>query len=322
MEEAYIQAKELVTKKYSRNYKYFSLLTLALTAIIYKYRDYDEIIANWFNSIKLYIEADNVSNIIKKHHISNNEATEGINCNKGMYVYSSAISFCGCSVDYDADEDEINVTVENPKIVLDTTNNKTIVLNNLIHELNHSVKSIVNGIDSCEEESSVSFRSGIQIFKYTFNKEERCKTTDIYFCMFDEVINVLETTEMTESLLMLDGIIPDEDVKRDFDELDKELMSEDIGYEMSVKELRPLWSNDNFRNLIEDNIFIGNLYEIVTSFDTLLGEDAFENFAILLDDYDDEIMSNGNSKKSKRIRNKIRNVVNLYNNLTNYVYKK
>ena len=127
---------------------------------------------------------------------------------------------------------------------------------------------------------------------------------------------------MTESLLMLDGIIPDDDVKIHYDTLDKELMHDDIGYELVTKEIRPLWENETFKRLIEDNIMIGNLAEIISSFDSVLGEEAFENFAILLDDYDEEIMNNGISKKSKKIQSKIRSVVNMYNNLTNFVYKK
>lgn len=313
MEEAYLKAKELVTNKYGRNYKYFALLTLALTAVIYKYKDYDGIVTDLFNQIEFYIENDTVTNIMKKNHISEYDEDT---------YYSNAISFCGCSVDYDENDDEINVIVERPKILLDSSINKTLVLNELIHEFNHLIKGVINGYDSCDEECSVSFRSGLQIFKYIFNKEEKIETTLIYFCIFDEAINVLETTEMTESLLMLDGIIPDDDVKIHYDMLDKELMHDDIGYELVTKEIRPLWENETFKRLIEDNIMIGNLAEIIYSFDSVLGEEAFENFAILLDDYDEEIMNNGISKKSKKIQSKIRSVVNMYNNLTNFVYKK
>lgn len=322
MEEAYIVAKKLVTEKYGRNYKYFSLVTLALSAIIYKYMDHIDDIVNLFNKTVLYLDKDSLNNIVKKNKINNIDySDEEEKLNNNNYVSSQAFSYSGYSGMIS--NNEFQPIIENPIIIADTRGNKTLILNNLIHEFNHLVKNIVNGYEILEnDEVGFAVRSGIDIFKWIFDFDTYTTYEITCFSLLDETINVFETTEMTESLLMLDGIIPDEDVKYHFDSLDKELMQEDIGYELLAEELRPLWNNEEFRNLIEDNIYEGNIDNIISKFEDIMGVGSFERFTDLLDDYDEEIMNNGFSKKRKKIKEKIKTMVKRYNNLTNFVYKK
>ena len=121
---------------------------------------------------------------------------------------------------------------------------------------------------------------------------------------------------------MLDGIIPDEDVAKHYNELDEELMHDDVGYERVTKEVKPLWENPEFHDLIDDNIYDGNLFAIIEGFDNIMGESSFDRFASYVNAYNDEINNGIKSKKNVTPREKIKNVVKKFNKLTNYVYKK
>jgi len=127
---------------------------------------------------------------------------------------------------------------------------------------------------------------------------------------------------MMESLLMLDGIIPDEDIAKHLNELDKDLIHDDIGYEKVTKEVRPLWENPEFHDLIDNNIYDGNIVAIIDGFDNIMGESSFDRFASYVNAYNDEINNGIKSKKNVTSRDKIKNVVKKFNKLTNYVYKK
>ena len=114
--------------------------------------------------------------------------------------------------------------------------------------------------------------------------------------------------------------IPDSDyyIKKYLGDIDKRFLECDRGYNLAVKAFRKIWDNDTFRSLIEDNIVEGNIEEIVTSFDNMLGEDSFNNFADLLDDLDDEDSLGHNGRKVSELNRKIRNIINNYNKKTGY----
>ena len=138
----------------------------------------------------------------------------------------------------------------------------------------------------------------------------------------NEAINVLETCEMSESLLMLDGIIPDKDVSDFYNGLDKDKLCSPEGYENVISLFKPLWDNKYFHDLIEDNIVEGNLNEIITGYENIMGENSFEDFAILLDDYDDETSMYDTPLKIDKLENSIISTINKFNELTKFVYKK
>ena len=314
MEESYVLAKKVVTEKYGKDYKYFSLLTLVLCAILNRYKEHTDDIVDLFNRTMIYIDNDSLYNISRKNKL------EYANMRKDSD--DLAISYSG--FDGYFENNEFIPTIHPPLILCDNRTNKTLVLNVMIHELNHLVKGIYNNHEIIKDEDVCGFsvRTGIDILQCLYNRPANLEICRNSYGVLYEAINVLETGEMTKNLLQLDGIIPDEDIKEYFDELDKDLMLENIGYEFVVKELTPLWANDNFRSLIEDNIYEGNLVNIVNGFEEIMGNGSFERFTDTLDDFDEAINNNCNAKKRRFYREKIRNYVNKYNNLTKFVYKK
>ena len=321
MEEAYLKAKELVTKKYGRDYKYFALVTLGLCALLYKYKEHYDDVADLFNRMDIYLDNDSVLNIIKKNKIEavdyDDDEDEKFNNDN---IASDALSYEGHSCRII--DGKACLVTSNPTIIMDIRANKTVVLNNFIHEFNHLVKNIVDGCHLLDDKLGIEIRSGINYYIWSYDIEEDCVSEAICFCALDEVINVFQTTEMMESLLMLDGIIPDEDVAKHYNELDEELMHDDVGYERVTKEVKPLWENPEFHDLIDDNIYDGNLFAIIEGFDNIMGESSFDRFASYVNAYNDEINNGIKSKKNVTPREKIKNVVKKFNNLTNYVYKK
>ena len=308
MEEAYLKAKELVTKKYGRDYKYFALVTLGLCALLYKYKEHYDDVADLFNRMDIYLDNDSVLNIIKKNKIEavdyDDDEDEKFNNDN---IASDALSYEGHSCRII--DGKACLVTSNPTIIMDIRANKTVVLNNFIHEFNHLVKNIVDGCHLLDDKLGIEIRSGINYYIWSYDIEEDCVSEAICFCALDEVINVFQTTEMMESLLMLDGIIPDEDVAKHYNELDEELMHDDVGYERVTKEVKPLWENPEFHDLIDDNIYDGNLFAIIEGFDNIMGESSFDRFASYVNAYNDEINNGIKSKKNVTPREKIKNVV-------------
>ena len=322
MEEAYLKAKELVTNKYGRDYKYFALITLSLCAILYKYKEHQDEIADLFNRTDIYLDNDSVLNIIRKNKIKHFNYTEDEDKKyyNNNYISTGAMSDSGYSCCIE--DGKTSIISNNPIIIMDLRDNKTVILNNFIHELNHLVKNIVDGCTLLDSELGIEIRSGINFYQWFYRPDEDIKYEIDCFCALDEVINVFQTTEMVESLLMLDGIIPDEDIQEHFDELDKDLMHDDVGYEGVTRLVRPLWENPEFHDLIDNNIYSGNLFEIIDGFDRIMGDNTFDRFASYVQKYND-YMNNGKKPKRNEIyKEKIKNTVNRFNKLTDFVYKK
>lgn len=323
MENCYIKARDAVIDKLGRNYKYFPLVTLGLCAILYKYKEYENDVLDLFKNMEIYLDEDDVYSIIKKNNIQrlaiDEEYEDTLNDHS---IICSGLSFSGKICDYT--KGKAVPVYSNPVLICECRYFPVRTLNNFLHEFNHLVKSIKNGFEIYNEKDRIgySIRTGIEMNTTLFCPKTRSTIEIIDFSALDEAINVCEVTEMTESLLMLDGIIPDYDVASYYDTLNKDDMKKDEGYDMAVKLFRPLWENAIFHSLIENNIYMGNLNEIINGYEDIMGNNSFEDFANLLDDYDDEVSMYDNPDLQKKLEIQIKNIVNRFNKLTNYVYKK
>ena len=323
MESCYIKARNAVIKKLGRDNEYFPLVTLGLCALLYKYKEHEKDVLDLFNRMDLYLDNNDVNSIIKKNNIKRLEFDEEYEDILNEHsIICSGLSNSGKFCDYS--KGRAIPVYTNPVLICECSFSSFRTLNNFLHEFNHLVKSIDNGFEIYNEEDRIGYsvRTGVEMNTTLFCPETRSTIEIIDFSTLDEAINVCEVTEMTESLLMLDGLIPDSDVNSYYNYLDKDKMIKDVGYDEIVKLFRPLWENDVFHNLIEDNIYSGNFSEIINSFENIMGEDTFEDFANLLDDYDDEVSMYDNPKKKKQLKLKINKFINNFNNLTNFVYKK
>lgn len=316
MEEYYIKAKELVDSRFDKNYEYYYMILIALTTLLYKYKDYTFLVEKIFNETDIFICEDSIRNILKNKNIDivsfleeEDTIDEGINSTYGV----SSLGYT-----FRLEDDKFIKYKENPFIICSSKCSNVIILNTFIHEFNHLIKSSLNCLDSRDLEYSI--RSGISYYKCKYDVKKDTLTQIDYYDVFDEAINVMQTTEMMENIELLQ--IGDSCVKSYLDSLDKEEMFKDSGYDLCVEVIRPLWNNPRFRNLVEDNIIDGNIDIIINSFDKILGEGSFNRLADYLDNLDFIGGFNKNNKKINRLKNNIRKMIKEYNSKTYYTYHK
>lgn len=316
MSEYYNKAKELVLSKYSEDHPYFNMLVVALTTLFYKYRDYDFLVEKVFNDVDIYIIYDSVRNILKEKNIDivsfleeEDNIDEGVNSTYG-------VSSLGYS--FKIEDDNLIKCREKPFIICSSKCKSTTLLNTFIHEFNHLVKSSINNISSTDLEYSL--RSGISFYRCKYDSKKDILYEYEYYDVLDEVINVIETTEMLNNLELLE--VDDSNINNYLNQLDKDELNKDFGYDLCVKIIRPLWDNPTFKSLIEDNILEGNIDRIITYFDEVIGEDSFDKLCDYLEDIDLCEGKVKNRKKVNRIKTRIRKMIDEYNNKTSYTYHK
>ena len=314
MGEYYNKAKKLVSSKYDNTYEYYNMLVVALTTLLYKYKDYQFLVEKVFNDSDIYIESDSIRNILKEKNIDivsfleeEDMIDEGINSTYG-------VSSLGYS--FKLEDKKFVKCRENPFIICSSNCNNTILLNTFIHEFNHLVKSSVNSLETLDTEYSI--RSGISYYRCRYDSKGDILYEYNYYDTLDEAINVIETTEMMKSIELIES--SDWTIKEYIDSLDN--LDKDFGYTLCVSLIRPLWDNPTFRSLIEDNILEGNIENIITSFDNTLKEGSFVKLAEYLEDLDFTEGFNKNKNKINRLKNNIRKMVSMYNEKTSYTYKK
>ena len=308
MEESYVYALKLVSSRFDSSYEYFDILVLSLSTILYKYKDNAFLVEKIFNDVEIHISNDSIRNILKTKEIDiisfDEEEDEIDKSNNTTYGISSL------GYTFRLEDGEFVKYKEKPFIICNSERSNTDLLNIFIHEFNHLVKSTLNSLEVGHLEYCI--RSGISYYRCKYKDKNDTLYEYNYYDALDEVINVIETTEMMENLLLL-PIIDDYDI-------DKDDLSKDVGYDVCVELIRPLWSNPTFRSLIEDNIIDGNTENIIREFDKVLGEGSFDKFTDYLDDLDYADGYNSKSKKTTRLKNNVRKMVNEYNRKTNYTY--
>ena len=312
MEKQYNKARKLVLSKYGEDYPYYNMMVVALTMLFYKYKDYDFLIEKTFNDTDIYIIYDSIRNILKAKNIDivsfleeEDIIDEGINSTYG-------VSSLGYS--FKIENNELVKCKENSFIICSSKCSNDILINTFIHEFNHLIKSSID--NTLSTSLDYCLRSGISYYRCMYNNKKDILYEYEYYDTLDEVINVIETTEMLSNIELLN-------VDNSFiDSLDKDSLNTDFGYTLCVKLIRPLWDNPTFRNLIEDNILEGNIDRIISSFDEVLGEGSFEKFNDYLEDIDSYEGQAKYKKKTNRLRNNIIKMINEYNSKTYYTYHK
>ena len=311
MEENYILACKTVLNKFSKDNEYYSLFVLSLYGLFSKYPNYKDIIIDIFNNVDIYINNKTVDKIIKKNKLNSSFTGD----NRKNRNFTSAISSNKYSF-YIEDGKRIGVEEDNAYIVCSTKLcNPTELLNVFIHEMNHLIKSYKNfyKLISTEDYFGYCSRNGISTCYYYYYPLEDKLVEIEYYNILDENINTIQTTEIMEEIIALDGIVPDKKIQSFIDSLDKDLFSTDFGYDATTYLVRPLWDNSNFKNLVESNIVEGNIEEIINSFDNVLGNDSFLDLADSLDDIDELDACRKNKKKIKLLKKHVKDIVWKYN---------
>lgn len=308
----YLKAISIVNKKYKQEDNYYPLFVLGLYSLLNKYPNYHNIIEDIFINTNIYLENSPIKDILIKHNLEEIDSFSKENFNNE----TSGMSSQGHNFYLD-ENNKVCTGISNPFIVCNTDCNNTILLNIFIHEMNHLIKGYKNGyvIYQDDEEIHYTIRNGLNIYEYNYVYEEDTLYETDYYDTLDEVINTLQTTEMLEDILFLDGIIDNSTIQNFIDSIDKEQVKHDFGYENVTKLFKPLWQNTYFKELIENNIVEGNISIIENEFNSIMGKDTLLNLADILDDLD-EIDSFNNKKERDKMIIHLKSIIKRWNKLT------
>ena len=321
MEENYFKAKNIVSLKYDREDSYYPFFVLSIYALLQKYPTLSSVVQDIFLKTDIYIGEDSIREIIEKNDISALKMDE----EEVVSPKEAILGLVSPRIFFHVNQEEISINRENPVIVCSLKQaSLTSTLNTFVHEMNHLIKGYLNGYGEYSDDVVFGYylRCGVNYYQCEYSKKNETYTEYDYHSVFEEVINTIQTTEMLTSLLALDGIIPDQDIQHFFFNLDKQELVTSNGYDACVKVMKPMWNNDIFRSLVEDNLYLGNVADIAQGVDDVLGENAFEDISDALDDLDELTFHGRNPLKAKRIIYYLHNKVKLYNKRTQKTYFK
>ena len=323
MEEQFMQAKQLVDEKYREEDPYYGVYLLGMYGLIRKYPRHLSFIQNIFRKTTIIIEKGLISEILKKHNLSFqdlDEEEERQLAENGNLL--PAISYSG--VFYFIDRNNRFKRADgNPIVVVNGYCPPSFLLNSFIHEMNHMIKGQKHAflIERNDGKEQCSIRNGMQVSVYSYDaNSDEVDQIDSYNIL-DEAINTIQTSEMIQDILALDGIIPIPCVQEFLDSCDREDFEDDPMYKDVIEATLPLLTNPHFRSLVDENLIIGHLKPIEEDFESKLGEGSLMNFSDLLDELEDEASYSNNSKRKRNLKKQILKYVQAYNEKS-YAYQK
>ena len=160
------------------------------------------------------------------------------------------------------------------------------------------IKGSINSYGSNDEGdvSSCYNRSGISYATFTYDRNTDLLTETEYYSTLDEVINVYQTTEIMNYIMMLDGVVLDEDFQNYINSLDKDKINKTNGYDKCCDVFKKIWNNPILKEILEEHLLDGDLEEIAIDFDNTVGMECFDQMADLLDSLDYLFCANNNRK--------------------------
>lgn len=293
MEELLKQAEGIINKRFDKSDPNYGLLVMGCFALLSKFgEDYFPIVEKVMLETEFYIGKKPLSELLEEGGINAEDAFRG----EEFYdteLTVTALSSPGVYL-YIGENGKIVFERETPAVFCTTVGeDANAILNAFVHETAHLIKSAVNIVYS-DAHKHFLIRNGLNIFGYSFEKNSPFEPNDN--SMFDEVINVLQTSDMMRSVKGLDKDLLSEEVYSFYRELDLDRIDLLYGYNELTSFVLPLWSNDHFRSSIEDNIVIGRIDRIKNDFDSIMGPNSFHYYSTYLDyvdgNYDDEKLIN------------------------------
>lgn len=315
----YVAVSEVINK-YGKNHPYYSMIVVALYGLLNKYSLYQDIVLDVFHKTNIIIEKDSVNSIFKKHNIKTDDYFQGDDILASENFFVPAVSSSGKFLLSNYNND-FELFEEKPFIICGDYNvSSSILLNSFIHEFSHLIKSERNSYLEEEDEIEKAYylRCGIHYYKNSILKNDNSFFENDYFGSLDEVINVIQTTEIMNIIMGLDGIVDDEEIQDFLNKLDRKKIQKDFGYEDAVVAFRPLWEIDSFKDLIEESIVCGDLKTIVEKFKALCPNHSFIELADAIEDIDNLKVDEDNNDNSYSL-----NIVkDIYKSIKDNIYEK
>ena len=319
MEENYILAKKTVDEKYDSSNRFYYMFICALFGLFMKYPDNKDLVIKSFKDTKIIIEDIPVLEIQKKYNLNLIQDDE-LEVQDPSICTNYGVSDLGFG--YFIQDGKVQMIRENPKIVCTSYNNSPAnLLNVFIHEMNHVIKSWNNSHGSSYEDnvSSCFNRCGITYTSFTYEKDTDILSEREFYSTLDEVINVFQTTDILKYISMLDGIVPDSNLQKYLDTLDKTELEKINGYEKCCGVFKRIWENNILREILEEHLIDGELVNISIEFDNAVGMECFDKMADWLDDLDYLFCLNNRRKDLDRCYKQLDKLIK---NITSYKIKK
>ena len=288
------QSEYIVNKRFDESDENYGLLVIGCYALLSKFGElYSPIVEKVMLNTDFYIGKKPLSLLLEEGGIEAEDAFRGDEYYDNELTVT-AISSPGVYLSI-SEVGTIIFERDTPAIFCTTIDeDATTVLNAFVHEASHLVKSTVNVVYS-DSPTHFLIRNGLNIFGYSFEKDTPVEPSDN--SMLDEVINVLQTSDMMRAVKELNGCPMKKEVEDFYKELDLDRIDLLYGYDELTSLVLPLWSNDYFRSSIEDNIVIGKIDRIRNDFDSIMGHNSFHYYSTYLDYID------GNYDDGKLIKN-------------------
>lgn len=317
MEENYLLAKKIVSKRFDEDNKFYPFFVLAIYGELTVFKNYKDFIEEIFDNVLIIISNKTINNTMLENNLDPEAFFNNDNSNEEIYK-TEAISYCGYDCDFDGEK--LKAVKTDPFIICTTFYNNSWehLLAAFIHEFSHIIKGAINGchISKDKNHSIFTTRCGLSIFKLIYDKNKNEFSQNVSYEILDEVINCAHTNDIINEILAIKDIIPDQKISNFLEILNKRYLK-DTGYERASNSFKPLWRNNTFKTLINNNIVLGNINLIEEEFNKILGFNSLEKLNELLLKIDELDYSNLNhSKEMKKIKNIIIQMIQDFNQKT------
>lgn len=305
MKEKLVKAEEIVGQRFHKSDCYYGLLVLSCYALLTKFENYIDIIDHRFQTTQFYIENEPIDKLLLR--TGNTVMMNDINIKTLERVLG--LSNSGNVFLLNKNQKLVRAKQGNGEVLCTITGDYNQDLNTLIHELSHLIKSFMNSIFIAGKDTAIT-RNGLSVI-------ERVRVNGGYQVfekntILDEVVNVLQTSEMLKEIANLDQEMMDEEIQQVFQRLNlKTLGNETSGFAEEINLFMPLWNNEHFKEMIENNIVDGNLDKIEKDFNTAIGDlNIFRPFS---DSFDIMYHSTGIEKQTRI--DYVTSIIQLYNRM-------
>ena len=278
MVEKYILAKKTVSERTDIDNPLYAFLVCSLYGLLCKYKD-DDLVIDLFKNTSFFFQPGSLYDILEAFNMR-----QDVRCSDQELKCSFGTSHPGFSICFNQEGKAYHVD-ENPILICSSNILHENMLNVFCHEMGHLIKSKKNAFHSYTIDDTAFYvsRTGIS---YTiiskklgpFESEQKRKNS-----ILDEVINCFQTTDVMQEILALKEIADDPLILEYVQQLNEDFLKTDHGYEEFCNYLRPLWENDTFREIVENNIVSGDIDAIINHFNEITQDGLFEEMADLID---------------------------------------
>ena len=266
MDELFLEARKIVNKKYSKNNPNYLYILFSCYALLTKYKDCKDLVEYYILNTSVAIEKEEVEKILQRYVEKEN-----------MPLFLENEEYQGITFN-DMDLNDNGVEVKDPYILVSSMLSNSEILITLIHEFSHLIKSFFKSY-SYNLSGYLRVRCGLM---YTETWNDTLKESNI---IFDETINTLQTKDMTEKIKDINLGILNKKEKEFIRTLDFAILGNISGYGETALLLEDIWQEEDFRNIFEDDLVLGNISNIKANFNSYVGSNLFNTFSMALDDY-------------------------------------